>query len=327
MRETIIITIASQKGGIGKSKFASIISTMLSYEYGLKVLLFDMDKQQTLMKKRREDLIFKGKISLQKKQNKTSEELNSLYTNDNYISEALDLLAGSNMPAYHAMPINDELSTDMAKIMDTLQSIKRRGEFMGRKVDVIICDTPGALDSKLLEVLTISDGILTPMVGSKDDLHASATFLLTLKGLNRDRPSALPAFSTKRVFAVANKKQGIKEEEHIPLLCAKPEINIPLFESYFSNLVDYQRFSTILSHARTDGVYRKSAKEVWKFIVEFTHKMGIVKNDLSDFSDWFSPDEQAISNSFKIGIKDAYRKFLQDIEEDKEEIFEEESIS
>ena len=55
-----VISVANQKGGAGKTIFTALIANSLVIDFGKKVLVFDVDQQQTLFDIRQEDMLVRN---------------------------------------------------------------------------------------------------------------------------------------------------------------------------------------------------------------------------------------------------------------------------
>lgn len=54
-----VISVANQKGGAGKTIFTALIANSLAVDFNKRVLVFDVDQQQTLFDIRQEDLLMR----------------------------------------------------------------------------------------------------------------------------------------------------------------------------------------------------------------------------------------------------------------------------
>ncbi len=150
-----IITIASIKGGVGKSTSAIILSTLLAKDN--KVLLIDMDTQASTTS------YFYKKISNQNidihninvyRVLKEKLDINDAIVN---IKENLDLI-----PSY--LTLNKFLSESIPLKELRLQN---NLEFLKQKYHYVIIDTNPSLDFTLSNALITSDCIIVPMTAEK----------------------------------------------------------------------------------------------------------------------------------------------------------------
>ncbi|WP_215538952.1 ParA family protein [Borreliella bavariensis] len=150
-----IITIASIKGGVGKSTSAIILSTLLAKDN--KVLLIDMDTQASTTS------YFYKKISNQSidimtinvyRVLKEKLDINDAIVN---IKENLDLI-----PSY--LTLNKFLSESIPLKELRLQN---NLEFLKQKYHYVIIDTNPSLDFTLSNALMTSNCIIVPMTAEK----------------------------------------------------------------------------------------------------------------------------------------------------------------
>ncbi|WP_024653085.1 ParA family protein [Borrelia persica] len=152
-----IITIASIKGGVGKSTSAIILSTLLAKKY--KVLLIDMDTQASVTS------YFYGKIK----------ELNINLVNQNIHEVLMDTISINKS----IININDNLDlipsyvtlhkVNRASFKGILKEFKLKVEIGRLEIgyDYIILDTNPSLDFTLTNALVCSNYVIVPMTAEK----------------------------------------------------------------------------------------------------------------------------------------------------------------
>ncbi|ATQ19168.1 ParA family protein (plasmid) [Borrelia miyamotoi] len=150
-----IITIASIKGGVGKSTSAIIFATLLAQRY--KVLLIDMDTQASstsyfidAIEKQKVDIVQYNIYEVVK---------NNIDVNESIINihNGLDLI-----PSYLSLyQFNSE--TILFKEMRLKENLK----LLNIKYDYIILDTNPSLDYTLVNALVVSNYIIVPMTAEK----------------------------------------------------------------------------------------------------------------------------------------------------------------
>ncbi|ATQ19061.1 ParA family protein (plasmid) [Borrelia miyamotoi] len=150
-----VITIASIKGGVGKSTSAIIFATLLSKKY--KVLLIDMDTQASItsyfygkIKEKGFDLFGKNIYEVLK---------GNLLINNGIINveNNLDLL-----PSYLSLHTFSEESLPYKE-----HRLKNSFKYLKFKYNFIILDTNPHLDSTLSNALVISNYVIVPMTAEK----------------------------------------------------------------------------------------------------------------------------------------------------------------
>ncbi|WP_434757421.1 ParA family protein (plasmid) [Borrelia puertoricensis] len=150
-----IITIASIKGGVGKSTSAIIFATLLAKKY--EVLLIDMDTQASTTSYYHDKLI--------------KENINIVNTNIyKVLNETLDINdsivnVGNNLnfiPSYIHLHkfVRESIPLKELRLKECLF-------FLQKKYDYIILDTNPSLDSTLANALICSNYIIVPMTAEK----------------------------------------------------------------------------------------------------------------------------------------------------------------
>ncbi|QTL83986.1 ParA family protein [Borrelia miyamotoi] len=150
-----IVTIASIKGGVGKSTSTIILSTILSQKH--KVLLIDIDTQASatsyFFKKIKEQnfkLLSKNIYEILK----GNIDINNSIIN---ISNNLDLI-----PSYLTLHKFNSESIPFKEI-----KLQEQLTFLEVNYDYIIIDTNPSLDITLINALVVSDYILVPITAEK----------------------------------------------------------------------------------------------------------------------------------------------------------------
>ncbi|WP_434757106.1 ParA family protein (plasmid) [Borrelia puertoricensis] len=150
-----VITIASIKGGVGKSTSAIIFATLLAQKH--KVLLIDIDTQASTtsyfydkIKEKEFDLFGKNIYEVLK---------GNLLINNSIINvkKNLDLL-----PSYLSLHTFSEESLPYKE-----HRLKNSFKYLKFKYNFIILDTNPHLDSTLSNALVISDCVMVPMTAEK----------------------------------------------------------------------------------------------------------------------------------------------------------------
>lgn len=139
-----IISIANQKGGIGKSTTAQALATGL-HRKGYKTLLIDLDPQ--------------GNISYTVEVDITNATAYELLTSKTTISEVIQ-----ETPQGKVIPAGEQLSSlDLElNVMGKEYKLKESLDPIRKDFDFIIIDTPPALGILTINALTASDSIIIP---------------------------------------------------------------------------------------------------------------------------------------------------------------------
>ncbi|WP_029346978.1 ParA family protein [Borreliella garinii] len=171
-KKTKVITIASIKGGVGKSTSAIILSTLLSKNN--KVLLIDMDTQASITSYFYEKIEKLG-INFTKfniyEILKENVDIDSTIIN---IDNNLDLI-----PSYLTL---HNFSEDKIEYKDFL--LKTSLGTLHYKYDYIVIDTNPSLDVTLKNALLCSDYIIIPMTAEKWAVESLDLFNFFVRKLN-----------------------------------------------------------------------------------------------------------------------------------------------
>lgn len=141
----ILVSLANQKGGVSKSTATTVIANSIHYRTGLDVCICDMDRQQSIFKARKEELV-------ELKQNKLSK-----YN----INNEDDLLAIRSYTGLKAMEDFRE---------DYYNSLKD-------DYNIIFLDVPGSLDQTFIEAIGSVDLLLIPSNLTSDDIKSTMDVL------------------------------------------------------------------------------------------------------------------------------------------------------
>ncbi|UPA18599.1 ParA family protein [Borrelia puertoricensis] len=156
-KKTKVITIASIKGGVGKSTSAIIFATLLAKDY--KVLLIDMDTQASTTSYFYETIEEKN-IDL-RKNNVYEVLIDKLDINSSILSvkSNLDLI-----PSYLTLH-----SINAFGYKHTLSEFKLKNElkYLNITYDFVIIDTPPSLDFTLTSSLVCCNYIIVPLTAEK----------------------------------------------------------------------------------------------------------------------------------------------------------------
>ncbi len=150
-----IITIASIKGGVGKSTSAIIMATLLAKEY--KVLLIDMDTQASITSYFYKEILNQNIDIVKINVYRVLKEKIDINDSIVKIKENLDLI-----PSY--LTLNKFLSESIPLKELRLQN---NLEFLKRRYHYVIIDTNPSLDFTLSNALITSNCVIVPMTAEK----------------------------------------------------------------------------------------------------------------------------------------------------------------
>ena len=158
-----VLSVSTQKGGAGKTVATALLAVTLSQDYNRKVLLMDVDEQQTLTDIREQDKDY--------------------YENFPYpiISKPFRLLRDTPQGIRAVVDENGDEVNPAADYIEELQ--ENEGE-----LDVVLVDMPGRTDDQnLLELMAVVDGLLVPVVTDKNDKLSTINYLENIKKIDEYR--------------------------------------------------------------------------------------------------------------------------------------------
>lgn len=162
--KNIIITFANQKGGVGKSTLCALFAHYLTM-MGVKVLVVDADRQQTLSQLR--SLNSLGGASNEAAENTSQKKQDKRYVN---------ILTGK---LWDIEPLAIRNSDEVAA------HIRRLKEFDG----VVLVDSPGSLtENGMVPLVVLSDFIFCPYFYEMQTLMSTANFIIFLQKLRKRFP-------------------------------------------------------------------------------------------------------------------------------------------
>lgn len=247
-----VLSVSTQKGGAGKTVATALLAVTLSQEYGRKLLLMDVDEQQTLTDIREQDKDYCESFPYP------------------IVSKPFRLLRDTPQGIRAVVDENGDEVNPAADYIEELQN-------NSNEYDVVLVDMPGRTDDQnLLELMAIVDGLLVPVITDKNDKLSTISYLENIKKIDEYRRNEGSPFT---YYAFQNKVEGLREEGEIKNFC--DAIGINLFTTSLRKMAIYGRYNTYQSYlsrgSQIDGDYvPKTVKdEVKAFTEEFIEKFNI----------------------------------------------------
>lgn len=195
-----VISFANRKGGVGKSTLLALTATAVHERTQLKVLVIDADLQASIYNQRQADLQEAGE------------------------GDYFDIIPFS-----------------FAKVNEADVPVLRFSRLImeaDRKYDLIFIDAPGTMEGEVIPtILTISEAVIIPIIGSLLDINSTVSFLSLVEDVNQQRDHDL------QVIGVVNKKD--RTSEYGQLNGLEGVAGLHLMEASISNRVEYRRLSTV----------------------------------------------------------------------------------
>jgi cellulose biosynthesis protein BcsQ len=158
-RQPLFIAFSSQKGGVGKSSFTTLVASLLHYRLGYNVAVFDCDfPQHSLMQMRARDM-------------------SSIMSNEVYKKLAHKQFTTINKKAYPVMQHRADGVLD--EVAQFLQS-------SSIPIDVVFFDLPGTVNSAgILKTLAGMHHIFTPIIADRVVMESTLIFTQVLNDVIR----------------------------------------------------------------------------------------------------------------------------------------------
>ena len=151
----VFISIASQKGGIGKSTYTILLASLLHYRYGYNVLVADCDYPQWSIQQQR------------------TRELAVMENSDYY---KLLMLRQYRQTEHKVWPII------CTRVQTAEKDVSEYIASASSAPDVVLFDLPGTIGTKgVLALLSHLDYVFVPMKADKAVMESSITFARTLR--------------------------------------------------------------------------------------------------------------------------------------------------
>lgn len=147
-----LISIATQKGGVGKSTLTAIIASLLQYRYGYNVIVVDVDYPQYSLTE-----IRKSDLETVKKDERLA----------NLASRQFSKLNKGSYPI---------LTCKANEAIDRLNELDLKG------IDYVLLDMPGTINQPgVIELLASLDYIFIPIVADPIVMRAAVTYAVTIR--------------------------------------------------------------------------------------------------------------------------------------------------
>ncbi len=207
----MIVTVANQKGGSGKTTSAAAIATGATYR-GLRALAVDLDAQSNLTFVMGGDVTRPGAYELLTGKGKAADIVQRTDQGD-LIAASVDLAA------------LDSILTGDARVYALQRAVKPIRGFY----DVIVIDTPPTLGTPLINALAASDGVVITLRAKMVNLQGLYLLAQTIRTAQQEynpRLRIMGALLTEhngRTIAARNVADTIRE--------SAAALEIPMFES------------------------------------------------------------------------------------------------
>lgn len=158
-KQPLFIAFSSQKGGVGKSTFTTLVASMLHYRLGYNVAVFDCDfPQHSLMQMRARDM-------------------SSIMGNEVFKKMAHRQFTSINKKAYPVMQHRaDGVLNEVAQFLQSYTA----------PVDVVFFDLPGTVNSAgILKTLAGMHHIFTPIIADRVVMESTLIFTQVLNDVIR----------------------------------------------------------------------------------------------------------------------------------------------
>ena len=152
-RNAVVIAVAAQKGGVGKTTTSVSLAAAMARYHGKRTLLIDLDPQGHVH------------TALQHQVRPGGGSLASVLTEEGRTKEVIDIVARTEIPDLHITPLDPNLgaaenlmSTRIGKELILRDALKATRTFY----DVIIIDCPPHLGNLTVNGLVAADQVLVP---------------------------------------------------------------------------------------------------------------------------------------------------------------------
>jgi len=249
-KRPLLVSIANQKGGVGKSTTTALVAAYLHNYTPLKICVIDIDPQDTLVKYREAEI---------------ENHLTRFVEDRSYKKTWLELRkAQPKKDHVFAVDGLKEVDPDGMLAYNLIQSR------LEKDFDIIFVDFPGFTASEGLMIsLMQMDYILCPFTADYNTILSTHDFLeyvFKAKEEGEAKAKKIAAFKW-RYSLVKNTSLVHASQGELMSLFNK----LYMFESHIPDAVEYERYSTLIP------TNLKGAKSIEPFVNEFLEFIGINK--------------------------------------------------
>jgi cellulose biosynthesis protein BcsQ len=225
VHKTIFVAFASQKGGVGKTTFTSLLASALHYRQGYNVMVMDCDYPQYSLVQMRE------------------RDMRMVMENETFKRMAHRQFQSLNKKAYPVVQEKPDTALQKAEELIASSAIP---------VDLVFFDLPGTVNTPgIITVLAGMDYVFTPIVADRVVMESSLVFTQLVTGVLMKQPKV----AIKAVFLFWNQVDGRERSplyEHYGKLIAS--LNLQLMDTPIAMSVRFRKES----EAEARGVFRST---------------------------------------------------------------------
>lgn len=167
-----VISVANEKGGVGKTDLSVNLASCLAYQ-GKKILLIDLDPQANTTR-----------YLLEEETEQTSADLLM-----DSVTSIYDLAVKTNVERLSLIPASKALSAAQLRLAgdaDMQFRLKRKLRFLTNHYELIIIDTPPSLGVLTINALTASNFVIVPLQAHYLPLYGISDLMNTIEKLKHE---------------------------------------------------------------------------------------------------------------------------------------------